>query len=181
MTHTNGVHVGPDSPLRAIKRKLQPSEEDTQIALMELLVGKCRPGQPREPGAGMTGRYPELSLLYAIPNGGARSKRTAARLKAAGVLASIPDLHLPVARGAFLTLYVELKIHGTYGTPGQRAMAEALRAQGHCVVECQGVQEAVDVILGYLGLGMFDSGAETMRQEWRRHDHALLTPQRRMR
>jgi hypothetical protein len=46
---------------------------------------------------------PRLQLLHAIPNGGARSKATAGRLKAAGVLAGMPDLHLP---GRF---YVEMK------------------------------------------------------------------------
>ena len=44
-------------------------------------------------------RYPELELLYHIPNGGKRDARTAANLKRQGVKAGVPDLHLPVALG----------------------------------------------------------------------------------
>ena len=53
--------------------------------------------------------YPELTLLYHIPNGGSRHKAEAGRLKAEGVKAGVPDLCLPVARGGFHGLYVELK------------------------------------------------------------------------
>ena len=38
------------------------------------------------------GRMPELAAMYAIPNGGARSKATAGKLKAEGVKAGVPDI-----------------------------------------------------------------------------------------
>ena len=44
-------------------------------------------------------KHPALALLYAIPNGGHRHKAVAARMKAEGVKAGVPDLCLPVARG----------------------------------------------------------------------------------
>jgi len=34
-------------------------------------------------------------LIYAIPNGGKRGKREAMKLKAEGVTAGVPDLHIP--------------------------------------------------------------------------------------
>ena len=37
------------------------------------------------------GRWPELALLFAIPNGGHRHKAVAAKLKAEGVRAGVPD------------------------------------------------------------------------------------------
>lgn len=43
-------------------------------------------------------RHPELSLLFHVPNGGKRSKVEAARFKAMGVQAGVPDLFLPVPR-----------------------------------------------------------------------------------
>src|SRR5271157_2112047 len=40
-------------------------------------------------------RYPELGLLIAIPNGGYRNAREAARLKMMGVRAGVSDYFLP--------------------------------------------------------------------------------------
>lgn len=54
--------------------------------------------------------YPELALLYHIPNGGKRDAKTATILKRQGVKAGVPDLHLPVARGGYHGLYIELKV-----------------------------------------------------------------------
>ena len=45
------------------------------------------------------GKYPELELMYHIPNGGSRNKAEAARLKAQGVKPGVPDICLPVPRG----------------------------------------------------------------------------------
>ena len=67
------------------------------------------------------GKYPELALMYHVPNGGKRSKSEAARFRAMGVKAGVPDIFLPVKRsGHWLTipsdliapyngLYIELK------------------------------------------------------------------------
>ena len=46
-----------------------------------------------------SGRFPELALLYHVPNGGSRKKAEAGRFRAEGVKAGVPDLCLPVARG----------------------------------------------------------------------------------
>lgn len=51
----------------------------------------------------------KLELLHAIPNGSKRSKSEAGRLKAAGVLAGMPDLCLPAA------FYIEMKLPGREG------------------------------------------------------------------
>ena len=48
-----------------------------------------------------SGKYPELKLLYHVPNGGSRNKAEAGRFKAEGVKAGVPDLCLPVPRGEF--------------------------------------------------------------------------------
>ena len=56
-----------------------------------------------------SGKYPELNLLYHVPNGGSRHKAEAGRLRAEGVKAGVPDLCLPVARGQYHGLYIELK------------------------------------------------------------------------
>lgn len=48
-----------------------------------------------------SGKYPELTLLYHIPNEGKRSLKEGARMKAEGLKAGVPDLCLPVARGGY--------------------------------------------------------------------------------
>lgn len=57
----------------------------------------------------MSGRYPELELLYHIPNGGSRNKIEAANLKQQGVKSGVPDLCLPVGKGKYNGLYIEMK------------------------------------------------------------------------
>jgi hypothetical protein len=53
--------------------------------------------------------FPELRLLFHIPNGGRRDPVEARHLKEQGVKKGVPDLCLPVARGGFNALYIELK------------------------------------------------------------------------
>lgn len=53
--------------------------------------------------------HPELSMLYAVPNGGRRDKAEAAHLKRQGVRAGVPDLCLAVPKGKYHGLYMSLK------------------------------------------------------------------------
>lgn len=102
------------------------------------------------------GKYPELALMYHIPNGGKRNITTAKRLKAEGVKAGVPDIHLPVARHGFHGLYIELKkMKGNSTTENQDHWLEALNAQGYYAVVCKGWVEASKTILDYLGHGQF--------------------------
>jgi hypothetical protein len=96
------------------------------------------------------GKYPELSLLHHIPNDGHRNISTAARLKAEGVRAGVPDLCLPVARGGFYGLYIELKAKGGRVQGNQRAWLQQLTAQGYKAVVAFGFDEARAVIEDYL-------------------------------
>ena len=96
-------------------------------------------------------QYADLDLIYATPNGGKRSKRTAARLKAEGVKAGIPDLQLPVARGEYIGLFIEMKYGKNKTTPDQKRIIARLREVGHRVEVCYGWEAARDVIIDYLG------------------------------
>jgi hypothetical protein len=96
------------------------------------------------------GRYPELRLLFAIPNGAARDKATGALLKREGVKAGVPDLCLPVARGGFNGLFIELKIGRNRPAERQAAWLDALTAEGYLAVACWGWCEAREVIEEYL-------------------------------
>lgn len=103
-------------------------------------------------------KLPELRLLFAVPNGGQRSKATAGRLKAEGVKAGVPDLALPVPRGGCAACFIELKAPkdgikpAGRLTPDQRAWLDALNAAGNSAHCCWGWEAARDVLLAYLAL-----------------------------
>ena len=61
-----------------------------------------------------------------------------------GVKKGVPDLCLPVARGRYHGLYIELK------TPTGR---ERLNAEGCFAEICHGWESAAKVLAWYLGLG----------------------------
>lgn len=96
------------------------------------------------------GIYPELDLLYHVPNGGKRDKATATALKRRGVRAGVPDLVLPVARCGYHGLYIELKAPGGKATKEQKDYIAALRQQGYKAEVCVGWEAAVNLMADYL-------------------------------
>lgn len=95
-------------------------------------------------------RYPELALLYHVPNGGKRDAATARALKRQGVKAGISDLVLPVARSGYHGLYVELKAPGGKLEQSQIDFIQAVEAQGYFARVCVGWQAAVQTLSAYL-------------------------------
>lgn len=95
--------------------------------------------------------WPELRLMYAIPNGSKRSKKTGADLKAEGVKAGVPDYCLPVPRGSYAGLYLELKrLAGGRVSPEQRDWLAALSEQGYRTEVAKGWEQAFAVLKDYL-------------------------------
>src|SRR5262245_9032875 len=84
------------------------------------------------------GKRPELALMFAIPNGGQRHPAVAKKLKAEGVKAGVPDICLPVARGDYNGLYVELKTVNGRATDTQKQWMADLAKQGYAVQLCYG-------------------------------------------
>lgn len=78
-------------------------------------------------------RHPVARRIYAIPNGGKRSKIEAAIMKAEGVKAGMPDTHLPVARGGCIGLYIELKCGSNSPSDEQEKRIVELAEEGHAV------------------------------------------------
>lgn len=94
---------------------------------------------------------PELRLLLHIPNGGARIKAEAARFRAMGVRAGVPDILLPVARGGYHGLWIELKrASGGRVSVAQAGWLGALASEGYRAEVCRGWDEARKVIEEYL-------------------------------
>lgn len=99
------------------------------------------------------GRYPELQLMYHVPNGGSRHPYEARNLKQQGVKPGVPDICLPVARGGYHALYIELKrTRNGRVSEDQRAWLGALARVGNKAVVCRGWNEARQEIEGYLNM-----------------------------
>lgn len=97
-----------------------------------------------------TGRFPELKLLFHIPNGGKRDVKEAARFKAMGVKAGVPDLCLPVPMNGFAGLYIEMKYGKNKPTDHQKEWIGALKEQGYKVTVCYSGVEATRELESYL-------------------------------
>lgn len=96
------------------------------------------------------GRYPELGLMFHIPNGGKRDAREGARFKAMGVKAGVSDIFLPVARGSYHGLFIELKASGGKLSANQKAFITSVEKQGYRAVVSYGWEEASKAIIEYL-------------------------------
>ncbi|HBV87020.1 MAG TPA: VRR-NUC domain-containing protein [Desulfosporosinus sp.] len=113
-------------------------ESDEQISLFQWAkMAQCQ--------------YPELKLLHAIGNGNAkRNIVQGARMKREGVLAGVSDVMLPVARGGYHGLYIELKVKGNKTSEAQEWWIEETKKQGYYSTVCYGWTEASKVIQKYL-------------------------------
>ena len=76
--------------------------------------------------------------IHAIPNGGARNKATAGRLKAEGVASGVPDLFVPAWR-----LWIEMKrIRGGSLSGEQNDWIKYLESVGYWVIVGKGAEDA---------------------------------------
>jgi hypothetical protein len=118
---------------------LIPTEHEEQVALFQWAAINER-------------KYPELGLMFAVPNAGAGSQKgRAGWLKAEGVKSGVPDIFLPTARRDKHGLFIELKRRKLRShKPEQKEWMAALIAQGYECWLCAGWEAASRVIEGYL-------------------------------
>jgi hypothetical protein len=81
---------------------------------------------------------PGIEELYAIPNGGHRSRTTAIALKAEGVKPGVSDLFLPVPLHGFHGLYLEMKAHDGHLSCDQLDFLNKATSRGYACVVCKG-------------------------------------------
>ena len=117
-----------------IKRNSEDTEQETVIQWAKICEGK----------------WPELALLYHTPNGGKRNAKEAAKLKRMGVLAGVADLHLPVARGRYHGLYIEMKYDDGRILESQKAFMKAAAAQNYYCIVCYSAADAIEVLDLYM-------------------------------
>ena len=116
---------------------------------------------------------PELALFHAIPNGGARDKVTAAKLKAEGVKPGVHDTFLPVPKpftfpcgpgptdvqvAYYCGLYIEFKEPGRKNhkdgglSASQIEFGDMVREQGYCTRVAYTWREAANLVMLYYGV-----------------------------
>ena len=99
-------------------------------------------------------QHRELFLhLWAVPNGGARSKATAGKLKAEGVVAGVADLVLTVPNAKHHALFIEMKTRTGRQSEAQKKWQQAQEAKGYKYVVCRSVEDFIEAIEDYLNDG----------------------------
>lgn len=93
----------------------------------------------------------DLQLMFHIVNEGRRSVQHTASLIRQGMKPGVPDIFLPIAKGRYHGLFIELKRkYGGRQTPEQKAWQTALLEQGYAACVCKGFDEAKDTIDWYM-------------------------------
>jgi uncharacterized protein YcgL (UPF0745 family) len=95
-------------------------------------------------------RYPELNLMFAIPNGSHKSITQAVKFKREGLKSGVPDIFLPHAVSPFHGLFIELKAKDGKLTKNQKNWILNLKSQGYFATVCVGSESAISVIKSYL-------------------------------
>ncbi len=95
--------------------------------------------------------YPKYRQhLFAIPNGGARNKIVAYKLKAEGVLKGVADLFLAYPSGGYHGMFIEMKKKGNYATKEQKELMALYADTGYRCEVCYSLDEFVNVIKEYM-------------------------------
>lgn len=91
------------------------------------------------------------ALIFAVPNGGQRSKATAGKLKAEGVRAGVLDLCLPLPARGYHGMFMELKVGRNKLTPRQQEWYTRLREIGYyCTVVWDSPSSAIQEFEWYI-------------------------------
>lgn len=104
--------------------------------------------------------YPELRLLHHCPNGGSRNKAEAVKLKQMGTMAGVPDLHIPVPKGTYCGLYIEMKYDKGRVEESQKEFLRMAASYGNYCVVCYGAEEAIGILKEYCELKRIDTGQQ---------------------
>ena len=132
----------------SVGMRIHPTEHGEQVALFQWALLK-------------QGEYPELELMFAIPNGGHRHKATGGKLKAEGVKAGVPDIFLPCMRVGdkgyvYPGLFIEMKrVAKGRPTEIQEKWLKDLRYRRYFTSVCYGFEDARETIMTYLNFRKF--------------------------
>ncbi len=120
----------------------QPSEEALQRTVIAMLRWAAKPGV----------------YFYAVPNGGQRNSIVAAKMKATGTVAGVPDIALVIDGCAH---FLELKRErGGRLSDVQKAQHERIVAAGGIVATARGLDEALAILEDWGAIRKAGSGRD---------------------
>jgi hypothetical protein len=102
----------------------------------------------REVAAWLDAHLPRSWRWFHVPNGGARSKAAAGRLKAHGVKPGVFDII--ICRGREPDIWIELKAHGAYPTKEQREWMAWRESHGLPTHVARSVGAVVTILKDYM-------------------------------
>lgn len=102
--------------------------------------------------AQFTNVAPELTWLFAIPNGGDRNPVVAANLKAEGVKPGVADLLLPTARKGYHGFFIEMKNATGIQSTKQKEFEQYSTAQGYLYAVFNNWRPAFHALCWYLDI-----------------------------
>lgn len=117
--------------------KSHPSEHQIQSAFIKIVDLHLK-------------TYPQLELLFAVPNAAKRSPALAAMMKAEGMRSGVPDIMFPYANGTHYGLALEFKSAKGKPTDNQIEWMGRLDHYGWICYVVKDAQEAWDIVLQYL-------------------------------
>lgn len=103
-----------------------------------------------------TAYMPYARLLFSVPNGGYRTRRTAAIMKAEGTVAGAPDLILLVPRGSYCALCIEMKTSKGRQSPQQKAWQKDAERVGALYIVCRKADDFRSIIDRYMQLPKYN-------------------------
>ncbi len=97
-------------------------------------------------------QYPQLNgRLFAVPNGGKRSRKTASEMKAEGVVSGVSDLILLKSNRDYGALLIEMKTPKGSQTDTQKKWQQTITADGgYKYVVCRSLDDFMREVNDYL-------------------------------
>ncbi len=131
----SGLTLPTAKPKPTKKANTTPTEKQEQLMLMKLVA-----------------MHPLLNeLLIHIPNEGKRESHQGRTLVNMGLKAGVSDLFLPVARGSYHGLWIELKrTQGGKVSELQQQWIDKMHRQGYAAKVAYGCDEAWNMLTKYL-------------------------------
>ena len=87
--------------------------------------------------------------FFAIPNGGLRNIKVAAKLKQEGVKAGVADIFVALSNGKYHGLFIELKVGKNRQQPNQKIFEQKVVENGYQYKVVRSIDEMIAVIREY--------------------------------
>lgn len=96
-------------------------------------------------------QYPSIArLIFAVPNGGSRNGREAAKMKGEGVTAGVSDVILLKASSGYASLCIEFKTAKGRQQKTQKEWQQVVEKNGNKYIICRSFDSFQEIVKDYL-------------------------------